>query len=192
VADFYRGKTIRLVLGLPAGTGADTGHRLIAKYMTRYLPGNPRIIVENKPGAGGILATNLVYNVEPQDGTVISAFVESNVLQQALGAPGIEFDAGKLQWLGSAVKTTGACLARTDTGITSIQDTIAGPEVIIGVSAPGGTTHDVAAVLKAALGANFRLVMGYDGSPRLILATESKEVEGFCVSLRSMLSDAAH
>jgi tripartite-type tricarboxylate transporter receptor subunit TctC len=191
VAAFYQGKTVRLVLGLPAGTSADIGHRIIAKYVTKYLPGTPTIIVENKPGASGLVAANQVFNTEPQDGTVISGFVEGNVLQQALGATGINFDAGKLQFLGSAVATTGACLARRDAGIESAKDTLGtgGKQIIVGLAPPGGTTHDIAAVMKAALGANWKTVPGYESGQALNLALQRNEIQAYCITLGALLSD---
>jgi tripartite-type tricarboxylate transporter receptor subunit TctC len=158
--------------------------------MPRHLPGSPTIIVENRVGAGGLLAANTTYNSEPKDGTVIAYLIEGNVLQQALGAPGVEFDAAQFQWLGSPVRTTGACLVRSDAATTSMAEVIAGKEVIIGGAAPGATTFDFPAVLKAALGANIKLVPGYDGPPRLLLAIEGKEIDGYCVSLLSLFSDA--
>lgn len=192
VAAFYQGKTVRLVLGLPAGTSADIGHRLVTKYMTKYLPGNPTIIVENKPGASGLVAANQVFNIEAQDGTVISGFVEGNILQQALGATGINFDAGKLQWLGSAISTTGACVARRDAGIDTVRDTLgtSGKQIIVGLAPPGGTTHDIAAVMKAALGANWKTVPGYESGNKLSLALQSGEIQAYCITLNALLSDS--
>lgn len=188
VADFYRGKTIRIMLGLPPGSGADVTARMVARHLSRYVPGNPSVVVDNKPGAGGLLAGNLVYNVEPKDGTVIVGIIEGNVLQQALGAPGIEFDVTKFNWLGSLIRTHSACLARTDSGVNSIQEMISGKELIVASTGPGTTSYDTPTILKEALGANFKLVSGYEGGAKTNLAIETKEVDGYCVSLNAMLS----
>jgi tripartite-type tricarboxylate transporter receptor subunit TctC len=191
VADFYRGKTVRLIAPTTPGASIDLVSRLIAKHIPQYLPGNPNAIVENKPGASGALASNLVFNTEPKDGTVVITPQEGLVLQQALGAPGIEFDANKWQWLGSTLKTVGGCIVRTDAQAKTIQEAIAGKEVIMGVSAPGGTTYDIAATIKPALGANFRLVPGYPAAAELQLAMEKGEHEGYCLSVLGLLQQAA-
>ncbi len=182
VADFYRGKTIRIVVGFAPGGAFDVYSRILAKYLPKYLPGSPTVIVENRPGAGSVLAANAVYNTEPKDGTVIGSFNEFLVLQQLMDAPGIQFDTGRFQWLGSSVSTFSACLARTDVGIRSIQEIMDGKELVVGTTGPGAATHDTPAVLNAALGTRFKLVPGYDGIAKVQLALESKEVDGYCVS----------
>src|SRR5258707_707382 len=100
IANFYRGKTVRLVIGFAPGGGYDPYARLIARHMPRYIPGRPQMIVENKPGAGSVLAANTVYAVEPRDGTVLLSLNENAPLLQALGAPGGQFDARQFGWRG--------------------------------------------------------------------------------------------
>ncbi len=190
VADFYRGKTVRIVVGFPPGGGFDTYSRLLAKHLPKYLPGNPNIIVENKPGAGSMIAANEVFRVAEKDGTVIGSFNEQLVLLQGLGQDGIEYNARRFQWLGSLVNSPSACAVRTDAGIDSFEEVIAGKQWIIGADAPGTTTHDVPAVLKGALGANIKIVPGYAGTARQRLAVESKEVDGACFTWESMRTTA--
>jgi tripartite-type tricarboxylate transporter receptor subunit TctC len=187
VTDFYAGKTVRIVVGLGAGGGYDLTSRLIAKYLPKYLPGNPTVIVENRPGAGSALAANSIYATEPKDGTVIGNISPTLVLRQALGQAGVEYDASKLQWLGSTAKDFTACLVRSDTGITSIQDTINGKEIVLATLGPGDNSQDVPAVLNATLGTNFKLVSGYDGTSKFRLAVESKEADGFCITFISAI-----
>lgn len=181
VADFYRGKTIRIIVGFAPAGAFDFYSRLLSKYMPQHVPGNPTIIVENRPGAGSLLAANLVYNTEPKDGTVIGSFNEFLVLQQLLGTEGIQYDAARFNWLGSSVNTTSTCLVRTDLGIGSVQD-LTRRELVVGTTGPGAATHDTPAVLNAALGTRFRLVSGYEGISTINLALESREIEGYCVS----------
>jgi tripartite-type tricarboxylate transporter receptor subunit TctC len=138
------------------------------------------VIVENRPGAGGLTAANGVYNVEPQDGTVLLSVNEYIGLLQAVGAPGIQFDASKFNWLGASVKTSFICSGRTDTGVNSIQDLMAGKELIIGTISPANSTHDVPAVVNAALGTNMRLVPGFESFNTIKLAIDRKEVDGAC------------
>lgn len=105
VADFYRGKTVRIVIGSGPGGTYDIYSRLISRHMPRFIPGNPTLLVQPRAGAGGLIAANAVYNAEPKDGTVIGSFGETFPLRQAIGAPGIEFDSARYQWIGSAVNT---------------------------------------------------------------------------------------
>jgi tripartite-type tricarboxylate transporter receptor subunit TctC len=191
VADFYRGKTIRIVLGLTPGSGADLTARLVAKYLPKYVPGNPGVIVENRPGGGGMLAANTVYNTEPKDGSVIAAPLEGFPLQQLLGGEGVQFDSRQFQWVGSLVKSQSACVARLDSGINRIQDIIGtGKQLIVGSSGPGGTAHDAPTVLEAALNADFSIIAGYPGGGETLLALENKEIDGYCVSFSAMISTA--
>lgn len=183
VGDFYRGKTVRFVVGFDPGGVFDLYSRLLAKHMPQFIPGNPNMIVENKPGAGSMLAANAVYNTEPKDGTVIGSFNEFLILQQLMGAPGVQYDMAKVNWLGSSVNTATACLARKDSGVNSIQDLIDGKELIIGTTGLGAATHDPALALNAALGTRFKLVPGYGGIAKIHVALEGTEVNGYCVSL---------
>jgi tripartite-type tricarboxylate transporter receptor subunit TctC len=191
VADFYRGKTVRIVIGFGPGGFFDAHARLLARHLGRYIPGNPTVIAENRPGAGSILAANLAYSSDPKDGTVIVSMHHNLVLQQALGAAGIQFDAARFNWLGSAETAFAACMARTEIGVRDVHDLIAGKQVIVTTSAPGTGTYDVPAVLNAALGLNFKLVPGYDSTAKMLLAIESKEADGACLTFSSLLSEAS-
>jgi tripartite-type tricarboxylate transporter receptor subunit TctC len=191
VADFYRGKTVRIVLGLTPGSGADLTARLVAKYLPKYVPGNPGVIVENRPGGGGMLAANTVYNTEAKDGSVIAAPLEGFPLQQLLGGEGVQFDSRQFQWVGSLVKSQSACVARLDSGINRIQDIMGtGKQLIVGSSGPGGTAHDAPSVLEAALTADFNIIAGYPGGGETLLALENKEIDGYCVSFSALVSTA--
>ena len=180
VADFYKGKSIRIVVAYPPGGAYDLYSRLVARHLGRHVPGNPRVIVQNMPGAGGLVAAKAVYVVEPQDGTVIVHTNQFLVLQQALGQPGLEIDAAKFNWLGSAYKSLGHCAVRRDLGITRIEQIIEGKEVNTAVQAPGTFGYDMPAVLNAALGTRFKLVPGYPGLARILAAVEQKEADAFC------------
>lgn len=180
LAAFYKGKSIRIVVAYPPGGAYDLYSRLVARHLARHIPGNPRIIVQNMPGAGGLVAARAVYAVEPQDGTVIVHTNQFLVLQQALGQAGLEIDAAKFNWLGSAYKSLGHCAVRRDLGITGVQEIIEGKEVHTAVQAPGTFGYDMPAVLNAALGTRFKLVSGYPGLARILAAVEAKEADAFC------------
>lgn len=190
VEDFYRGKTIKIVVAYAPGGGYDTISRLVAQHLGKYIPGNPTVIVENRPGAGGMLALNQIYNTERRDGTVIASFAENQPLLQATGAEGVQFDANKLNFLMSSLKATGTCVARTDSGVNNLQDLMSGKQLIVGTNAPGSAGNDIPAVLNGALGTNFKLVPGYDGFAKILLALESREVDGFCASFDTLVVTA--
>lgn len=192
VADFYRGKTIRILIGSGAGGTYDIYSRLIAKHMRRFIPGNPTLLVLPRPGAGGLIAANAVYNSEPKDGTVFGSFGETFVLRQALGAPGIQFDVAKYQWIGSAINTMIACVARPNSAVTSFQDVIDGKPFTVGTMAPGSTIYDTPAVINAAFGIQMKLVRGFEGVAMIVNATEAKEVDGYCASWLAMLTTGRH
>ncbi len=188
VAAFYQGKTIRIVVAYTAGGAFDVIARMLARVLPQYIPGRPNVIVENKPGAAGILATNTVYAAEPKDGTVIIMPGENLVLLQAVGAAGVEFDARKLNWLAGSSRSPYGCLVRLDSGITSILEVIGGKEAVLAATSPGTGLYDTGAILNGTLGTNFKLVPGYGGAADMRLAMDRKEVDGTCNNLESMLS----
>jgi len=188
VADFYRGKTVRVVVGLEAGGGFDTTARILARYMGKYIPGEPTLIVENMAGAGSRVAANWLYEAAPKDGTAFGVFNELQVLQQALGQSDIKFDAAKFGWLGSVFSATIVCIARKDSGIKSIQDVMGpnGKKFIVGSTGPGSNTGDFPQILRTALGANIQIVSGYNGTAGISRAVDSNEVQGGCWTWESM------
>ncbi len=163
VADFYRNKTVRIIVGFDPGGAFDGYSRLLARHMARHLPGNPTIIVENRPGAASRLAANAVYNTEPKDGTVIASINQNLVMEQVLDPTGIEFDSAKFNWLGSAASSPGGCAVRVDTGISTIRDVMDGREVVIAADQPGSNAFDIPAVLNATLGTRSRSSPGTRG-----------------------------
>ena len=192
VADFYRGKTVRIIIGSGPGGTYDIYSRLISRHMSRFIPGNPTLLVQPRAGAGGLIAANAVYNVEPKDGTVIGSFGETFPLRQAIGAPGIEFDSARYQWIGSAVNTAIACVGRTDSAVSSFNDVTAGKPFTVGTMAPGSTIYDTPAIINAAFGTQMKLVRGFDGVANIVNAAESKEVDGYCASWLAMLTTGRH
>lgn len=180
VASFYRDKTVRVIVGTAPGGTFDTYSRLLAKYLPKYLPGSPTVIVENRPGAGGLLAANTVYSVEPQDGSVLLSVNEYLPLLQVTGAQGVSYDASKFQWLGASTRSSYVCLVSVASGVGSAQDLLGGKEAIIGTIGPANSTNDVPAVLNGVLGMKMKLVSGYQGFANIKLAVESGEIDGAC------------
>jgi len=190
VEDFYRGKSVRIVVGFGPGGATDTISRLLQRVLSKHLPGNPAVVVENKPGGGSMLALNTVYNTEPKDGTVIGAFNQDLIRSQALGAPGVRFDARKLNWIATTDDSVGICAARTDSGISKIQDIMNGKELVVSSFGKGTLSYDPPAVMKAMLGTNFKIVTGYQSGAAQRLAVKNGEVQGFCTSLDPMTPSA--
>lgn len=118
---FFKGKTIRIVVGAPPGGGFDTYSRVVARHMGRHIPGNPTIIVDNMPGAGSLIAANYVYKVAKPDGLTFAQFIGGLLLGQVLGQKGIEFDARKFEYVGNPVKEYPACAFTKASGITSLE-----------------------------------------------------------------------
>lgn len=183
---FFEGKTIRVVVGLEAGGGFDTTARLLARHMGKYIPGNPTLVVENMPGAGSRVAANFLYKVAQPDGLTFGVFNEAQMLQQAIGAADIEFDARKYSWLGSAFSAQIVCLARKDSGFTKIEDVQGSKQFFVGSIGPGSNTGDFPQILRTALGANIKVVGGYQGTAGISRAVDSGEVNGGCWTWESM------
>lgn len=189
LGDFYRGKTMKIVVGFPPGGGFDLYSRLIARHMPKYIPGRPNMIVENRAGAGSLIAANILYTTEPKDGTVFGTIGEGLPLQQRLNARGVSFDVTKFNWLGSAVQTTYACAARTALGITA-DALLGGKKLIMASSDPGSSPYDVPAVLNEALELNLKLVAGYRSTPVMVQSIEREETDAMCSTLSTLIEPA--
>jgi tripartite-type tricarboxylate transporter receptor subunit TctC len=177
----FEGKAIRIVVGFSAGGGFDTYSRAIARHMGKHIPGNPSIVVENMTGAGSIVAANHLYRVAKPDGLTIGNFHGFQILNQVLGAPGIEFDARKLEWLGVPVQDTGACALTKTSGIGNIEQWHAAKQPVkLGGVGPGDASYGMARVLKEVLGLPVQPIPGYKGTADIRLAAESGEIAGGC------------
>lgn len=179
-ADFYRGKTIRFIVGFAAGGGFDAYARVISRHMGRHVPGNPSIIVDNMTGAGSRVAANFLFKA-PADGLVVGNFIGSLILQQILGDKGIEFDGRRFEWLGAPVQDETVCALTKASGIHSLDDWFAAKRPIkLGGEAPGANDSDVPRALKAALGLPIQLIEGFKGTANIRVAAEAGEVDGGC------------
>jgi tripartite-type tricarboxylate transporter receptor subunit TctC len=180
--DFYKGKTIRLVVGFSAGGGFDTYARALARHMSKHIPGSPSLVVENMTGAGSLIAANHVYKVAKPDGLTVGHFIGGLFLGQVLGQPGIEFDARKFEFIGAPISDHVVCAMTKASGITSVEKWLAAKSPVkMGGIAPGTSTPDNATrILKTALGLPIQLVTGYKGTADVRLAAESGEVAGGC------------
>jgi len=185
--EFYKGKTLTFVVGFSAGGGFDTYTRLIARHIGKHVPGAPTVVVENKTGAGSLIAANYIYNQAPRDGTVIGNWIGPLVLQQVLGNKAAKFDGRKFGWLGAPTPDTGVCAITKASGIASMDDWFKSKRPVkIGGTAPGSTTDDVPKLVQAALGFPMRHVAGYAGTSKVRLAAESGEIDGGCWAWESI------
>lgn len=177
VERFYKNKRIDLVIGYPPGGANDVYARLIAQYMPKYIPGNPAIVPRNMPGAGSFVAANNVYAAAPRDGLTIALAAPTLSLDEKLGTSGVHYKTAEFGWIGrlsplvNIVMTWKTCPVKTMEQALTTQVTLSG-------TGAGSTVSIYPTVLDNAVGAKFKLVMGYAGSREAMLAMERGEVEG--------------
>jgi tripartite-type tricarboxylate transporter receptor subunit TctC len=174
--DYFKGKTIHLIVGTPPGGGYDTYARLLARHLADFIGGKPSIIVSNMPGASGTKAASYLYSIAPKDGSVIVTFNKSMPLYQALGQSGIAFKTEQMSWIGNVSQTADIVAVWHTTGVRTIAEAKR-REVIMGADS-SGTMTAYPALLNAALGTRFKIVTGYAGGPAVDHAMEQGEVEG--------------
>jgi tripartite-type tricarboxylate transporter receptor subunit TctC len=191
VGDFYHGRTISVLIGAAAGGGTDLAGRLMARYLGKYLPGNPSLVPQNMQGAGGITETNYIANSAPRDGTVIGILVRGVIQAPMLHDPTARYDPLKLTWIGtisSSNQDAYLLVVRGDRGVRTIADMRrAGPPVVLGSSGGNSTDLVFAALSPALFGFNSKLIMGYPGSTGVTLALRRKEIDGLYSTLQSLL-----
>ena len=187
VADFYRGKTVRIVVGFSAGGGYDQYSRLIARHLSKYIPGNPAIIVDNMAGAGSIIAANHTFNAAPKDGTLIGNISGPIILEQLFANPAVQFDLAKFRYLAVPVSESYVMVVTRKPGVTKFDEVIGAKakQVVFGGIA-GSTVEHAPVLARDILGANIKLVLGYKGTADVRMAIESGEVEGFFNSWTSL------
>jgi tripartite-type tricarboxylate transporter receptor subunit TctC len=180
VAEFYRGRTVRILVGFTAGGGFDVYSRVIARHLGKHIAGHPTVIVENMAGAASIVAANHVYNVGPRDGTVIGNISGPIILEQLFDKPGVQFDMARFRHLAVPVSETYLMVVSRRVGVTRIAE-ILGPgarQVVVG-AIPGSTVEHAPLLLRDGLGANLKIVSGYKGTADVRMAIENGEVEAF-------------
>ncbi|MCZ6620609.1 MAG: hypothetical protein O7C72_01725 [Deltaproteobacteria bacterium] len=186
-AEFFKGKTITFVVGFSAGGGFDTYTRLIARHFGKHIPGNPGMVVQNRAGAGSLIAANYIYNRAKRDGTVIGNWIGGLLLKEALGDKSIKFTGSKFNWLGTPTPDDGVCALTKASGIKNIDDWFASKRPIkIGATAPGSSTDDPPKLVREAIGLPMKVVEGYGGTAKIRLAAESGEIDGGCWAWQSI------
>jgi tripartite-type tricarboxylate transporter receptor subunit TctC len=179
VADFYRNKTITLITGYSSGGGFDLYSRILANYLGKYVPGQPRIVVQNMPGAGSLRAASHIYNVAPKDGTVIS-LTRAPVIAPLLGqTTGAGFDATKFTWLGSGASDLTVCALLGNPKVRTMADAVQHTFTLGGLG-PGSDEDMYTKILRKLFGMKAQLVSGYPGGAEMVLAVERGELDGRC------------
>jgi tripartite-type tricarboxylate transporter receptor subunit TctC len=177
VADFYRGKTMEMVVPTSPGGDYDLRARLVARHLGRFIPGNPSITVRNMPGGLGVAAANYLARVAPRDGTVLHAIFQNMPVLQAIGSSGVEFDVRNFGWIGNTTNSPNVINAWHTTGIKSIEDVMQ-RELVVGAPGAASTSYIYPAALNQLVGTKFRIVTGYPGGNDVNLAMEKGEVGG--------------
>jgi len=177
VAAFFHGKTLRLVVGVGVGSGYDINARLLARHLAAHIPGQPTIVVQNQPGAGSLTMTNALYNTGPFDGTVLGASFNGMPTTPLLQPTGVRFDPVKLNWLGSTNRETQAMYV-WHTAPAQVLEDARSKEIVMGAQAPGSTQFDYPVLANKLFGFKFKVVTGYESTPKIHLAMESGEVDG--------------
>ena len=178
---FYKGKTVRLVVGFSAGGGFDVYSRAISRHLSKHFPGNPNVIVENMTGAGSLVAANHIFKVAKPDGLTIGNINGGIFVQQLLGWPGIEFDALRFEHVGVPVRDRSVCVMTKASGVNSFEKwTESKTPLKLGGTGPGSATHNIPLILKEALNLPIQLVSGYKGIADVRLAAEGGELAGVC------------
>jgi tripartite-type tricarboxylate transporter receptor subunit TctC len=178
-----KGKPITLYVAGPAGSGYDAYARLFSRYAGRYLPGNPDIIVSNMPGASGVICANFVYNIAPKDGTAVGLVLQWLAEEQVVGTNGAQFDVAKFGWIGRLSPNVEMSYTWHTVPVRTIADLMNRETVF---AATGGSSTLYPQLLNKMMGARFKVVTGYLGTPAANLAMERGEVEGATSSLNTI------
>lgn len=177
-AEFYKGRTVDLIISTEAGVGFDTGARLVARHITRHIPGNPSIVPRNMPGAGHVRAANFLYNQAAKDGSVIGSFVPAFVTASLVDrTDAIQFVAAKFSWLGSTSWSNSTIFVSSRTGVKTVEDAKT-REVLMGGTGAGSLSTLYPVIMNNLVGTRFKLIGGYKGTADVNLALERGEVDG--------------
>ncbi|HET7679989.1 MAG TPA: tripartite tricarboxylate transporter substrate-binding protein [Xanthobacteraceae bacterium] len=179
VADFYKGKTVTIIVGYPPGGGYDAYARALTRHMGRHIPGNPTVLMRNMPGAGSLVAANHIYNSAPKDGTALGMFASSTLFSVKMGETKAQFEMDKFTWIGNMDQTIGTCVVSAASKINSFQELFT-KSAIFGASGPTAVNSTHARAFNALFGTRIQVVNGYPGSTHVLLAMSRGEVQGGC------------
>jgi len=179
VEDFYRGRTLTILISYTVGGGYDLYARVLARYLGKHIPGNPLVVPENMPGAGGLRASNYLYSAALKDGSVIGTFSRSIPTMPLVTPTSVSFDGRKFSWIGSMSGDTSMCLTGAKSAVRTFADMLTKP-VVMGGQFAAADSDIYAHLYKNIFGAKIKLVSGYPGTNEITLAMERGEVDGIC------------
>lgn len=189
VEEFYSNNDLRIMIGYSPGGGYDTYARLLARYIGKYIPGNPNVVTENLPGAGSVTLANQVFNVLPSDGTVIGATSRAIPVEPLLGNTPTQYDAREFTWIGSMTDEASVCVASAASGISDWDSVVNGDQsIIMGGTGAASDNEAFLRMQQRLFDANIQIISGYAGSAEVNLAMEQGEVDGYCGSWSSFVA----
>ena len=177
IADFYRGRTLTVYVGVSVGGEYDLQARLVSRHIGKHIPGTPAVVTQNMTGAGGLVMANWLYNLAPKDGTAVGVIQNGFPSQQAVGLQGIQFDSTRFSWIGSVAPTVETIAFWKNSGVTGMDD-LRARETIVGSVGKSNITYTFPMMMNEYLGTKFRIVTGYPGGNDINLAMERGEVAG--------------
>lgn len=179
--EFYKGKTVTILIGFPPGGGYDANARMLARHMGRFIPGNPTVVASNMPGAGSVTAANHTFNQAAADGTVFTIFASSAAMEPILGNKAARFDPARFGWIGSMAQEVAYCGIWQGPNAAASWKDVMERETIFGGGAPAAITFQHPMILKNVLGAaKMKVISGYPGTRDVNLAMNRGEVNGSC------------
>jgi tripartite-type tricarboxylate transporter receptor subunit TctC len=189
-SSFYQGKSIKLIVGSPAGSNYDQYARLIAPYLTKYIAGNPEVVVQNMGGAGSAIAANHVYRLAAPDGLTLLSILPAIYFDQLVGRKEVQFDYAKFAWIGSTDRSNNLLIMRADTPYKTLQDVrTASDPPKCAATGTGSIAYYMPKLLEEVVGTKFNVVVGYPGGPDMDLAVERGEAQCRAFTVTAFLSD---
>lgn len=179
-ADFFKGKNIRIIIGHSAGGDYDQGTRLLARYLPKYVPGNPSFTVQNMQGAGSVIAANYLYETAAKDGSVMGSFSRNMAVSRVRKLRNLRAEVEKFQWLGATSRPGRMCMVHADVPVKTFAD-LQKQTVIVAGSGKSSIVTIIPTVLNNLMGTKFRVVEGYKGMSAMMLALQRGEVHGYCL-----------
>jgi tripartite-type tricarboxylate transporter receptor subunit TctC len=176
VEEFYKGKTINVLIGVGVGGEYDLQARLVARHIGKHIPGHPTVVAQNMTGAGGMKMANYLFNQAPRDGTYIGMLGNNFAATQAVGGAGVHFDVVKFNWLGTIAPVVETMAVLTSTGVKTVDD-LRKKEIVAGATGKGAITSIYPSMMNEFLGTKFKVVTGYPGGNQINLAMERAEVQ---------------
>ncbi len=184
--DYFRGKTISIVVGFTPGGGYDVNARAVARHLGKHIPGNPHVVVQNMPGAGSLTSVRYLDATAPKDGTVITVFNPGLVTQSIVEPDKVQLDFRKVAWVGSVSPDFRVCYGYGPNGVKSWAELMARKEFVLGTTSKGAGSYINGAILRQVFNAPVRQILGFPGSAEQRLATERGELDGDCGSFNSI------